>query len=146
MPRKKFPLKPLGIDPGTFRLVAQCLNPRPFKSLSTLIKSPHMMCYFLIFVHKGILLLSNRNIWKRYVTEKLVREERIDCRLEFLYCASKPSYLQVEESCRWESFNRSGNFLPAMEFWHSLSCSRQSDMYSYPEPNESSSKPGVLFP
>jgi hypothetical protein len=26
MPRKKSPVTPLGIDPGTFRLVAQCLN------------------------------------------------------------------------------------------------------------------------
>jgi hypothetical protein len=26
MPRKKSPVTPPGIDPGTFRLVAQCLN------------------------------------------------------------------------------------------------------------------------
>jgi len=26
-PRKKFPVTPSGIDPGTSRLVAQCLNP-----------------------------------------------------------------------------------------------------------------------
>jgi hypothetical protein len=26
MPRKKSPVTPSGIDPGTFRLVAQCIN------------------------------------------------------------------------------------------------------------------------
>ena len=30
-PRKKFPMTLPGIDLGTFRLVAQCLNPRPPK-------------------------------------------------------------------------------------------------------------------
>ena len=60
VPRKKSPVTPLGIDHGTFRLVAQCLNhyatPSRFQSLVTPINTVYIYIYIHIYIQ-----VSRRN-------------------------------------------------------------------------------------